>query len=279
MNKPTIKYFIVLISSFAIAFGYFKFIDTKYYTSTAVVYPTATLNPQFLLEGGLRFGDEKELNELLEVLQSNDVAIRVINEIQKNGMCNYCQNDITESIKELKNHTKIERNINRSANIIVEDISPNTAAFIANSYIKAAYEHLFNLIAKNITSQINPISSLYESKKAEVSFLQDTLEKLEALNEKKITGLMLNRTPRYRYFDTNYELELKKLGELKHLKENLEGVLKKKTTSLYVVSTATPSTEVSMIKPLVYSFLFSVFCLLSFAATINRTQFFNFFNQ
>ncbi len=274
MTKKLFVYLFAFIISFAIAFGYYLFILGSKFSSTAVVYPTSTLNPQFLLEAGLRFGDEKELNELIEVLHSNDVALKVLSSIHKEKMESLNQEDISKLLKELKSNTAIERGINRSVSITVTHEDPILAANIANSYSTAGYDHLSDLVINSVEEHLNVMTELYDKKLEEVALLQDTLEKLETIGESKVEGMVLVKTPRYRFFDTKFEFEMKKLGEIKNHKEHLEGVIKKNVPQLFVVSQARPQTEISKSSSIFKSFLFSILSVLLLAVVRNRKRFF-----
>lgn len=275
MQKKIIQYALAFTVSFSIAYSYFSFILLKKYTSTAVVYPTSTLNPQYLLEAGLRFGDEKELNEIIEVLNSNDVAIKVIVATTKDSIENHNSLEMSLAIKELNKNTEIKRGINRSVYITVKDEDPFRAALIANSYSKAAYEHLSELVIHTVKEHLNVMSYLYDQKLQEVAVLQDTLEKLEVLGASSISGMVLVKTPRYRFFDTKFEFEMKKLGEIKSQKEHLEGIIKKNLPQLFVVSQARASTERPKNFNLVNSAIFAVFSVLLLGVLLNRKLFFN----
>lgn len=275
MTKKLLLYLFIFLIGFSIAFGYLNFIIGSKYSSTAVVYPTSTLNPQFLLEAGLRFGDEKELNELIEVLNSNDVALKVLVAIHKEKMEDLNQFEVSKLLKELKNNTSIDRGINRSVSITVLNEDPEMAANIANSFAAAGYEHLSELVINSVEEHLNVMTELYDKKLEEVSVLQDTIEKLEAIGESKAVGMILVKTPRYRFFDTKFEFEMKKLGEIKGHKEHLEGIIKKNVPKLFVVSQASPATEISKNSMFLKSLIFGVLAVLLFAVISNRKRFFN----
>jgi hypothetical protein len=275
MQKKIIQYALAFTVSFSIAYSYFSFILLKKYTSTAVVYPTSTLNPQYLLEAGLRFGDEKELNEIIEVLNSNDVAIKVIVATTKDSIENHNSLEMSLAIKELNKNTEIKRGINRSVYITVKDEDPFRAALIANSYSKAAYEHLSELVIHSVKEHLNVMSYLYDQKLQEVAVLQDTLEKLEVLGASSVSGMVLVKTPRYRFFDTKFEFEMRKLGEIKNHKEHLEGIIKKNLPQLFVVSQARAATERPKNSNIVNSAIFAVFSVLLLAVLHNRKLFLN----
>jgi hypothetical protein len=275
MTKNFLIYFFAFAVSFGIAYAYFIFFIGNKYSSTAVLYPTSTLNPQFLLEAGLRFGDEKELNELIEVLNSNDVALKVLIATHDQEIEKLSDVEISKLIKELKNITTIERGINRSVSITVLHSDPIKAAHIANSYSKSGYNHLSELVINSVQEHLNVMTELYDKKLDEVVVLQDTIEKLESLGESKVEGMVLVKTPRYRFFDTKFELEMKKLGEIKGHKEHLEGIIKKNVPQLFLVSKARPAVEIPIqtifLKPLIFSGL----AVLLLAVVRNRKLFFN----
>ncbi len=274
MTKKLLVYLFAFLISFALAFGYYIFILGSKFSSTAVVYPTSTLNPQFLLEAGLRFGDEKELNELIEVLHSNDVALKVLSSIHKEKMESLNQEDISKLLKELKSNTFIDRGINRSVSITVTNEDPILAANIANSYSTAGYEHLSDLVINSVEEHLNVMTELYDQKLEEVALLQDTLEKLETIGESKVEEMVLVKTPRYRFFDTKFEFEMKKLGEIKGHKEHLEGIIKKNVPQLFLVSRARSATDIPKSSSIFKSLLFSVLSVLLLAVVRNRKRFF-----
>jgi capsular polysaccharide biosynthesis protein len=275
VKKKFVLYAVVFILGFGIAFSYFSFVITQKYVSTAVIYPTSTLNPQYLLEAGLRFGDEKELNELLEVLNSSDVAVKVIQATSMEGSDNLDNRTISKAIKELDRNTEIERGIHRSVKITVRDEDPARAALIANSYSNAAHEHLSELVIQSVQEHLKVMTDLYEEKFEEVALLRDTLEKLEALGESAVSGLILVKSPRYRFFDTKFEVEMKKLADLKSHKEHLEGLIKKNVPQLFLVSEARVATEIPKKPYLINSVIFAIFSVLLMATLLNRKRFFN----
>ena len=274
MSKKLTLYLIVLVISFSIAFGYLNFIVGSKYSSTAVIYPTSTLNPEFLMEAGLRFGDEKELNELIEILNSHDVAVKVLLSIHKGKLANFSDSEISILIQDLEKNTSIERGINRSVSITVLHEDPNLAASIANSYCAAAHEHFSELLTKSVEQQCKVSAQMYADKLNEVNILRDTLEKLESLGESKVVGMVLVNSPRYRLFDHKFENEMNTLAKLKYETERLNGIIKKDAPQLFVVSKAVASNSVNKKSILVRSGLFALMSFLFFAAIRNRKRFF-----
>jgi hypothetical protein len=278
MNKIIFKYAVVMLSAFLLSYCYFKYIFKQQYLANTVVYPTSTLNAQYFLEAGLRFGDEKELNELLEVFSSNDVLIKLANQIQAHETYRYAADGMSfyDQLKALKKRIQIERSLNRSAKIVVQDDNVDRAVYIANTYVREAYAHLNNIISERVNAQAMTLDAMYQAKRLEVIVLQDSLTKLEALGDVRVSGLILLKKPRYRFCEGKFEAELKKMAELKHQTEHLQGLLKRKLPPFFVVSRASSSTAVKKIDPLLYASAFALMASLLFGVIINRKTFFDF---
>lgn len=275
MNKTFLNYILVFAASFLIAFGYFFFLRTSY-SAKVVLYPTSTLNPQYFLEAGLRFGDEKELNELLELLHSNDVARRVLLDLNTQGKCTFCKEDSSLSVQILKKHVTIERSLNRSATIVVEDKDSAFASYIANAFAEAAYRHMSSLVNDRLQAQADIILPIYQAKLTEVKILRDTMKVLEDLGDIKSSGMLIVKTPRYRFFEVQFEMEIKKMLELKHQVEHLQGLIKKGLPRFFVLSAATTTISPSIIKMCFYASAFALLAVLSFATLLHKEFFFDF---
>ena len=94
-----------------------------------------------------------------------------------------------------------------------------------------------------------------------------------------MSGLIVLESPRYNVLNLQLELEIEQLEKIKYQTEYLQGLIEKGMPRFFVVSKATPSEEISIIKMVLYSILFAIFSTLSFAVFINRTLFFSFANK
>lgn len=276
MKKSIYSYLIIFATTLALCIGYILLFKGIEYHVKTVVYQSSTLNPQYLFAAGLRFGDEKELNELIEIVSSVDVRAKVYQKIKNETICHFCDLEEHGAIKILENATHIERGMNRSLNITIKDKDPELAALIANVYIEASYEHLSEMVMESVYPQLVAVKILYEEKLQEINVIQDTLQKLETLGESKVVQLVQVKSPRYRFYDTQYEAYLKRLTELNNYKEQLEEVIQKDVPKFFVINTARAA-DAKIDKLIFIKALFiSLFITAAYVAFQNRKHFYNF---
>lgn len=241
------------------------------YRVEATVYPTATNNPQHFVEVGLRFGDEKELNELIELMESEDVIADVITRL--NLTAHYSAASTAETIKHFRDNFSISRSINRSIHIEVYDKSVDFAKKIIAVFFDVVHKHHSSIVMQNIDEQIGTLTKLYVEKQQTIATLRDSLQKLEKMGEIWVEGLVLMKTPRYRYIDKNFENEMEKLVSIVNEKEVFEDIKRKDIPYFHIVST--PFSTNKPVKPnkLLVSFLVALTSSLLLILINNKAYF------
>lgn len=162
------------------------FIEPKY-ESTAVVFPSTTnslskaLLPQPYATASqdfLEFGEEEQAEQLLQMLNSDVIRRRII---EKYNLMQHYQVDTSGQFAQTELYETFDENISysrtefMSVEVAVLDVSPDTAALIANDII-----HLLDSVKNGIKREralegLAIIRESYNELKAEIKNLNDSL--------------------------------------------------------------------------------------------------------
>jgi capsular polysaccharide biosynthesis protein len=271
-SKQLLKYFFACASAFLLAYGFQRLFVSPEYEATTIIYPASTHYAEHLLDAGLRFGDEKESGEYIELLKSNSVLEALVT---KHGLINHYpkikSRGLVGAVAVLRDHITITRSPNRSLHVSVKDRDPLMAAQLSNSLIDAADQHLSDLIKGSIQKDLKVVQGILSAKQNEVKALKDSLEKLEAMGESKLVGEQFVKTPLYRMTETMYTAEAAKMMEFKHSSEKLNNTLKKSVPEAYIISLASPPDSPSNSKKFISSLLIGLIAALLWFVFDNKS--------
>lgn len=254
--RHLLKYFFALVSAFLLTYGFQRIFVSPEYEATTIIYPASTHYAEHLLDAGLRFGDEKESGEYIELLKSNSVLEALVKKF--NLTQHYSQvkgNNLSVAIVILRDNITITRSPNRSLHVSVKDRDPDMAANLSNGLIDAADKHLSDLIKGSIQKDLSVVKEILKTKQSEVEELRDSLEKLELRGENKLVGDQFVKTPLYRMTEAVYTAEASKMIEFKHSSEKLTNTLKKNVPEAYIISSASAPEQPSNSRKLISSLL------------------------
>ena len=165
------------------------FIKPKY-KSTVVVFPSTTnsvskaLLPQQVAgrsQDILEFGDEQQSDQLIQVLGSDEIRLRIVD--QFNLMKHYNIDTTgpyvrTSLYKTYDSNIKFKRTEFMSVEITVLDTDPDTAAAIANAIVELANEVRNRIQQERAKKGLRIIEAEYSGLKEEVTAMEETLTEL-----------------------------------------------------------------------------------------------------
>jgi uncharacterized protein involved in exopolysaccharide biosynthesis len=162
------------------------------YKSTVILFPTTTSSISKALlsanntgrEDILRFGEEEEAEQLLQILNSDEIRKRIV---EKYNLVNHYEIDADDEFintkiqKEYEANVSFERTKFMSVEISVLDYNADTAALIAND-ISSLLDTVKNRMRKEIAIDAFAIvSNRYNDQKEYVRGLEDSLTSLRKL--------------------------------------------------------------------------------------------------
>ena len=159
------------------------------YLSTVILYPAITSSVSFNefdseQQKISRFGSDLEVEQMLQVLESNIIRNRMIS---KYNLIHHYNIDTnykyfkTQLFDEYAERITYERNKNGAVLISVFDINPDTAAFIAND-IASLYDSTRNsMIRERALNDLKIKSIKYKKMKDEMQEIIDTMSILSAM--------------------------------------------------------------------------------------------------
>ncbi len=169
-----------------------SFLIQDKYQSSVVMFPTTTNSiSKALLDVNnngkkdvLEFGEEEQAEQLLQILNSDEIRNRVIQKFnlrEHYGLKNDEKYVNTKLQKEFEENVTFSRTEYMAVEIEVLDHSPDTAALIAN-YIAELVDTLKNNMRKKLAREaFQIVKKEYESFKAYIKNIEDSLTKLRML--------------------------------------------------------------------------------------------------
>jgi len=189
--KRKIKILTILSLASAIISSIISLTITEKYKSTVILFPTssgsiskALLTDNVAAKSILQFGEEEEVEQMLQVLQSDEILKRVVDKhklmehYEINPKSKY---PMTELMVEYNNNISIDRTEYMSVEIEVLDKDPQMAADIAND-IAAFLDTVMNRMQKQralLALQI--VREEYNGLQHEIQLLEDSLVELRNL--------------------------------------------------------------------------------------------------
>jgi len=136
------KHLLIVCSIAFVASAIISYCIPERYKSTVVLYPATSTSVSQVLgaegttqKGLMQFGENEEVEQLMQVLQSNDIRNRIIekyNLIEHYGLKPDTKYLYTKLYSKYDENVKISRTEYTSVIVEVLDESPDTAALIAN---------------------------------------------------------------------------------------------------------------------------------------------------
>ncbi len=169
-----------------------SFLIQEKYKSSVIMFPTTTNSiSKALLDVNnngkkdvLEFGEEEQAEQLLQILNSDEIRNRVIQkfDLRKHYDLKPDEKYVNTKLqKEFEDNVTFSRTEYMAVEIEVLDHSPDTAALIAN-YIAELVDTLKNNMRKKMANEaLQIVKHEYESFKAYVQNIEDSLTKLRML--------------------------------------------------------------------------------------------------
>ena len=271
--KPYLKSAIALfILAGIVTYGITYFFITPKYQSTAVIFPPNTHANIHLISAGIRFGYDKEIGEQLEILNSTAVRSALIDEFD---LINQYEIDTTDRYwdeklqKEYSKNISLNRTINKSIEIVVEDKDPNQAAAMANRLVVLSDEHKSEIVMQNVRLAAEAAKKSYLDKAALIQEMTDSLEAMRQAGECVWTFGEERKSGRYQNYELQYRKELDRFMYLKEEWEQLDDLLKAEIPQSYVVSTAVASYKPVFPKKGLFSLLAACIVGLGYLVLMN----------
>jgi len=278
------------------------------FKSTVILFPASSssisqslLSENFTDKELLKFGEQVEVEQMMQVLQSSEIRDRII---EKYNLIDHYQIDIngkypnTTLYRTYKKNIRIIRTEYMSVKIDVYDESPETAAFIAND-ISALYDSTVNRMQKKRSVMAFQLVEVkYNEQKSLVSKMQDSIRDIhllgvfefesqsEVFNDQYATALAAGNLRGAQELEKKLDIlaeygstytrlrdqlqeEIKKLAVLETKYSEAKIDMEQTLPHKYVVSGAeiaerksTPIRWLIVVISTLSSFLFALFCLL-----------------
>lgn len=178
---------VVLIASIVLS-SIIAFLIPIKYKSVSVVYPSSTssiakalINSEL---GGksdiMEFGEEEKTEQLLEILNSEQVRTRIVEEFQLMKHYDISPDNSstpnTDLLKEYEKNIRFKRNVNMAVEIEVYDRKSDTAALIANRVVEVADEVINKIQKERSVQGFEIVKKAYQEKVNEISKMEDSLK-------------------------------------------------------------------------------------------------------
>lgn len=186
------KKILIVVCCVALVFSIFLciYIPPKY-KSTVILFPTSSgsISQALITESQqkkeiLNFGEEEEVEQLMQVLQSSEIRKRII---EKYDLFTHyrispdSKSANSQLYKRYESNVRISRTEYMSIKIDVLDESPDTAALIAND-IAALVDSLYAKIQKErATKAFNIVEKEFYAQKSKIKAIEDSLYVLSKL--------------------------------------------------------------------------------------------------
>ncbi|NUM51049.1 MAG: hypothetical protein HUU48_08020 [Flavobacteriales bacterium] len=186
------KLLIIISASAALISAIVSLVIREKYKSTVILFPTRTnsISKVLLSENTsgkfdiLDFGEEEQAEQMLQVLNSDEIRVRII---EKYNLMQHWDIDPNDQYKMTKLFNAYESNIRfkrtefMSVKIDVMDYSPDTAALIAND-IAALHDSVRNRMRKDLAKQaFEIVKAAYLDQKWRIQLMEDSLTKIRAM--------------------------------------------------------------------------------------------------
>ena len=155
------------------------------YQAETLIYPPASNSNKVLLSGVSRFGSDKEIDEQIQIIKSNEVRDSIF---AKYHLVQHYKINVADKIwknklnKEYNNNITIDRTRYSSISVIVLDTDPVIAANMANDIVKFGDLVKNKIIKKSLNTAFEALEKEQLLKIIEIDSLSERLYKLNNLN-------------------------------------------------------------------------------------------------
>lgn len=244
------------------------------FRSTTVIYPSSTHYADHLLSAGLRFGDEKESGEYIELLTSGNVLSEMVvkHKLIEHYQLTDDKKPLERAVNILKQNIEVERSPNRSLHITVSDKDGPMSAALSKRLVQAADEHLSKIIKEMVSREYQVVRNIYKEKISEVNRLRDSLTRMHLRGEPRVVDNSVIESPNYANLRQILETETRHMLEQKVQYELLNSVLLKNVPPAYKISEAVAPEKGSFVKKIVFSILLALAACAFYLILINRKE-------
>ena len=160
-----------------------SFIMESRYKSTVIMIPTTSISISHTIfkewDDVLKFGEEKEAEQMIQLLNSEEIMDRIANKYNLLKHYNIKENDIYKKLhlkSEYDERVSFSKTPSNAVEITVLDRSPDTAAYIANDIAALVDSTKNKLQKKRALLALNIVEQEYLAKMKFVKKLQDSLK-------------------------------------------------------------------------------------------------------
>jgi uncharacterized protein involved in exopolysaccharide biosynthesis len=195
-----------------------SFMITPKYKSSVVLFPASTYSISKTLlsqsiygnQDNLKFGDEEEGEQLMQVLYSEEIRNKVIRDY---NLVKHYKIDTTAKYWKSKLYTAFAGNVKfkrtEYMSIVIEvlDESPDTAAFIANAIVNQIDTVYSRMQSERANKSLTIVEKEYKAMEKELGYLQDSLTSLRKNNSvatDALVNLIKSETKRLSAIKENY---------------------------------------------------------------------------
>jgi uncharacterized protein involved in exopolysaccharide biosynthesis len=175
-----------------------SFFITPEFETTSIIYPTESTSfaksiiTDLSNRDFLEFGDEEEVEKMLQVLSSNRIRNKII---EKYNLAEHYEIDPQDKyaktkVKETYNEkVNISRTKYLSIEITVKDENPQMAADIANSIVTLIDSVIFDIKSERALLALELLEDQYAKKVAELEVVKDSMKSLHELGYNNFNAL------------------------------------------------------------------------------------------
>lgn len=185
------KHLLIVCSIAFVVSAIISFCLPELYKSTVVLYPATSTSVSQVLgaegatqKGLMQFGENEEVEQLMQVLQSNDIRNRIIekyNLVEHYGLKPDTKYLYTKLYDKYDENVKISRTEYTSVIVEVLDESPDTAAMIANDISYLIDTVYARMQKERAYKALKIVEREYLEQEATVKSIKDSLEQLGKL--------------------------------------------------------------------------------------------------
>ncbi len=168
-----------------------SFMIPSRYKSTVVLFPasSSSVSQSLITENQqkkdiLKFGEEEEVEQLMQMLQSTEIRNRIIekyNLFDHYGISKNSKYPYSTLYKKYESNIKISRTEYMSIEINVYDEVPEIAALIANDIANLVDSAYYNIQQERAQKAYNIVSTEFEMQKSKIKQIEDSLLSLSLL--------------------------------------------------------------------------------------------------
>jgi uncharacterized protein involved in exopolysaccharide biosynthesis len=229
-----INYFILCAFAYVLSFLGLKFFVPQKYVIETEIFPSATNNPQYSLDYGMRFGDERELNELIVLMNSKNVLFDLIEKSRLDKKYRIQSKNVL--VERIQSNLVVSRTLNKSLQVSYYDSDPKLGILVVQNYLDLVWKRQSKLMFNNLYQQKDTLDLLFEEKAELINELKDSLALQEQNGATKVVGLTVLKSPTYRFLERRFESEMDRFNEISKQRETMDQIIRKGVPRFHVVS-------------------------------------------